>query len=247
MQAIVILGMHRSGTSCLTGCLQQLGLHLGDVSDFNEYNLKGNKEDDSIARLNEKILNHNDGSWRSPPRENNWTLEHEDIRNTILKNYSKLPSPIGFKDPRMIFTLPFWQQVLPNIKLLGSFRHPLNVAQSLYARKNIRIEINQGLKLWSTYNLKLLSLQKQYGFDLVNFDQEPSEYLSQVFRKATKLNLEKSIDSLDFFDDTLRNQNTSISESKKCPDEVLNIYNELLNISKDLTITPINIGSSIKS
>ena len=54
MKTIAILGMHRSGTSCLTGCLQQMGLNLGKVSDFNEYNLKGNKEDDKIIIILEK-------------------------------------------------------------------------------------------------------------------------------------------------------------------------------------------------
>lgn len=247
MQTIVILGMHRSGTSCLTGCLQQLGLHLGEVSDFNEYNLKGNKEDDSIARLNEKILNHNGGSWRNPKNKNTWTLEHEIIRDEILNDYAKLPSPIGFKDPRMIFTLPFWQQKIPNLKLLGSFRHPLNVAQSLYARKNIRIEINDGLMLWSIYNSNLLSLQKQYGFDLINFDLEPNKYLSQLFSKAKKLDLQKNTNSLNFFDNSLRTQNITRNNTQKYPDGVLKIYNELLNISEDSTIAPNNMGSSNKN
>ena len=28
---VFVLGMHRSGTSCLAGCLEHCGLHLGDV------------------------------------------------------------------------------------------------------------------------------------------------------------------------------------------------------------------------
>lgn len=232
METIIILGMHRSGTSCLTGCLQQFGLNLGAVSDFNEYNLKGNKEDDSIGLLNEQVLKHNSGTWRNPPKDNlKWTIDHEKIRDKILKNYSKLSNPIGFKDPRMIFTLPFWQQKLNNIKFIGSFRHPLNVAQSLYARKNIRIETNDGLKLWCSYNSQLLKLQNKYNFDLVNFDLDPKNYLSQVKQKAENINLNTINGCSDFFDDSLRNQIITKDNTLNCPDEVMLIYNELLRIS----------------
>ena len=42
--AVVILGMHRSGTSCLTGSLQDKGLYLGQVSQRGTFNKKGNRE-----------------------------------------------------------------------------------------------------------------------------------------------------------------------------------------------------------
>ena len=34
-RVVCILGMHRSGTSCLTGSLQQAGLFLGDCHTWN--------------------------------------------------------------------------------------------------------------------------------------------------------------------------------------------------------------------
>jgi len=33
---ILILGMHRSGTSCLAGCLEEAGLYLGDVTKIEK-------------------------------------------------------------------------------------------------------------------------------------------------------------------------------------------------------------------
>jgi len=236
MKTIAILGMHRSGTSCLTGCLQQMGLNLGKVSDFNEYNLKGNKEDDKIAILNENILNHNGGSWRNPPSEISCTSEHKINRDNILNDYAKLPSPVGFKDPRMLFTLPFWQQKLPNLKFLGSFRHPINVAKSLHARKNIKIEMHHGLNLWKRYNLQLLKIQKIYHFDLINFDLDPNEYLNQLFHKAKKLKLKYPNKSVDFFDQSLRNQKMPSEDLNACPEDILNLYNKLLKISQKSTM-----------
>jgi len=43
-ETVAILGMHRSGTSCLAGSLQELGLYLGEVYDQNPHNPRGNRE-----------------------------------------------------------------------------------------------------------------------------------------------------------------------------------------------------------
>ena len=50
---VLVLGMHRSGTSCLAGSLQQAGLELGDVFTSNPFNKKGNREHrDVMTSLN---------------------------------------------------------------------------------------------------------------------------------------------------------------------------------------------------
>ena len=49
-EGVIILGMHRSGTSCLTGCLKEYGLHLGDVSESNKHNKKGNQENKEVFK-----------------------------------------------------------------------------------------------------------------------------------------------------------------------------------------------------
>ena len=40
---IFVLGMLRSGTSCLTGILEEAGLFLGDVKRKSRFNAKGNR------------------------------------------------------------------------------------------------------------------------------------------------------------------------------------------------------------
>lgn len=42
---VIVLGMHRSGTSCLTGLLQQAGVALGNVVKEAAHNKKGNRFD----------------------------------------------------------------------------------------------------------------------------------------------------------------------------------------------------------
>lgn len=65
---VMVLGMHRSGTSCLTGLLQQTGLELGDVVTEAPHNKKGNRENLDIMRLNDDVLAHSRGSWDRPQK-----------------------------------------------------------------------------------------------------------------------------------------------------------------------------------
>lgn len=39
-------------------------------------------------------------------------------------------TPWGFKDPRTLLTLPFWEQGLADQRLVGTFRHPHAAAGS---------------------------------------------------------------------------------------------------------------------
>ncbi len=69
MTAIAILGMHRSGTSCLAGSLQQAGLYLGEVVEQAPHKKRGNRESLVIRSLNDRLLEENGGAWDSPPIE----------------------------------------------------------------------------------------------------------------------------------------------------------------------------------
>ena len=138
IKTIAILGMHRSGTSCLTGCLQEAGLHLGQVIEKAPYNAKGNRENKAIMDLNEQLLQHNAGSWDNPPENFKWGEEHTVKRDEIIKSYGS-ESVWGFKDPRTLFTLPIWRDGLEHITHIGVFRHPMRVAQSLQHRNRFPI------------------------------------------------------------------------------------------------------------
>jgi len=63
---VIVLGMHRSGTSAFTGTLKIAGLDLGsDIMQANEYNVKGYFENNKIVELNDKILSYFKASWDS--------------------------------------------------------------------------------------------------------------------------------------------------------------------------------------
>lgn len=230
-EAIIILGMHRSGTSCLTGSLKSHGLALGEVSDYNKYNQKGNQENKDVFRLNEALLQHNGGAWHTPPAgplHSNPELAAR--RGKVLASYQALPKPWGIKDPRMLLTYGFWQDHLPTHAFIGTFRHPLSVAQSLAARERLSIPLDQGLALWTTYNEKLLELHQRHPFPVVNFDWPPARYEAAVGRVAQTLNLAaQSTES--FFDASLVSQQPPDLED--CPAAQRGLYQQLLSLAED--------------
>lgn len=147
---LFILGMHRSGTSCLAGSLEQCGLFLGKVSRQNRHNLKGNHELGRVARLNNRIFEKNGGSWREPPEHMSvsvWDLMM--IRLTVFLLARK--QPCGIKDPRITLLLESWAGQVKSFSLIGSFRHPEAVAQSLISRNRKHFDPETAYDLWLAY------------------------------------------------------------------------------------------------
>src|SRR5690242_13974954 len=68
-RCVVILGMHRSGTSCLTRILNHAGLQLGDklLSASVPDNLLGHWENRSALDINDRILAASSGAWDRVP------------------------------------------------------------------------------------------------------------------------------------------------------------------------------------
>jgi hypothetical protein len=202
---ILILGMHRSGTSCLAGSLQQRGLHLGEVHESRPYNRKGNRENQQVMDLNNAVLAASGGAWDRPPAHLRWDPASEAARDGIIAGLRSGSggAPWGFKDPRSLLTLPFWQAALPGARLAGTFRHPSRVAASLRARDPAMAPAT-ALALWLEYNERLLAIHAQSPFPLLDFDAEPVAYRRAVDDVAAALGLRPHDAGDAFFDDGLR-------------------------------------------
>ncbi|MCZ6828481.1 MAG: sulfotransferase family protein [Gammaproteobacteria bacterium] len=172
---ICVLGMHRSGTSCLVGSLQNAGLQLGKHHTENKYNRKGNRENQDIVDINDAVLDYNGGSWENIPHTLHYSEEHLAAARAII---SAFPAGIrwGFKDPRTLLTWPLWQEALQgNYLRVGIFRHPLAVAASLgYRQGSAAMSEQQALQIWQHYNKKLLAEYKRSPFPILCFDWEES-------------------------------------------------------------------------
>lgn len=167
---VMVVGMHRSGTSFLTGSLQQAGLELGKHSAWNPHNLKGNRENLEIVAFHDALLTARGCAWDNPPIEPiKWTPDEEYQAKQLIADYKGV-ARWGFKDPRSLLVVDGWLELIPDLKFVGIFRHPTAVAQSLEARGGMPLE--QALKLWKAYNEQLLRLQQEFAFPLLCFDED---------------------------------------------------------------------------
>lgn len=204
---ILILGMHRSGTSCLAGSLQKRGVFLGQVHEVNPHNRKGNRENQRLVDLNTKILQYNHADWDKPPSGRLlWNASHSRELERVRSDFDSVNRACwGFKDPRTLLTLPFWISEIKRRKFVGTVRRPMLVARSLQARNGLSIPC--ALELWLAYNARLIQLVEQNPFPIVSFDAEPDEYIAKVDAIAAQLGLPKtSNDEDDFYDQKLINR-----------------------------------------
>lgn len=223
--AILVLGMHRSGTSCLAGSLQQRGLHLGEVYEWRPHNRKGNREKQRIMDLNNAVLAHSGGAWDRPPEHLGWDQTSADERDAIARELQAgCAGPWGFKDPRTLLTLAFWREGIPNLRMVGTFRHPAQVARSLHAR-DPRMTMAQGLELWRMYNECLLDQYAQAAFPLVSFDAPETAYRQAIDDIARQLGLTDRQTPDDFFERDLRTPDVDAGIDLPAP--VLTLYARL--------------------
>jgi len=228
MTCILVAGMHRSGTSCLTGIMQSMGIELGEVFTENEHNKKGNGENARINRTNDILLGLAGGSWDKPLLVSEWNDAARAERDAIIDEIKTTGSEHwGFKDPRAMFTLPFWLEAEPDMKFIGTYRHPYRTALSLLNRDKTPIE--EGLRIWNAYNLRMLELLDQEDFDIVNFDLGQQIYLDDAIAKLIRLGIGsgKSEAARGFFDASLRNQTSEQIDDVELPADIAATYRAL--------------------
>jgi len=158
-EIICILGMHRSGTSALSRVLNLIGVDLGandllttePVAD----NPRGYWEHHELTAISDAIIKRYGGCWNEPPLlPSGWETAAalDDLRQRaqqLIKDQFAAVPLWGWKDPRTCLTLPFWQQLLPDMRYIICLRNPVDVARSLEHRDNLSPQ--QSSTLWLTY------------------------------------------------------------------------------------------------
>lgn len=224
-RALIILGMHRSGTSVLSGTLSQAGVNLGTTFQPAFDNPKGNQESPRIMALQEDILQRNGGSWNAPVNPSHWSPVHRELRDAIIESHGH-DNIWGFKDPRTLYTLQGWLSVLPEAELTGIFRHPFLVAESLQKRNEFTLEF--GLNLWTLYNRVLLwYLDRFPRMYLLEFSTDEQYFLDQTQLLINELKLTPNPDQ--FFEPALRRSDVPPLHELKGASSALTLYEKLCN------------------
>jgi hypothetical protein len=228
-RVVAIVGMHRSGTTALTGTLQQAGLYLGDVSRKGGANPhRGDRESDEIMKLHDEILVYSGGSWRDPPTKVVWSDEHRRHRDRIIDSFAEAEL-WGFKDPRSVLLLDFWRERLgDSLELVGIFREPRAVVASLLAIYGGTPE--EWFALWTHLNSELLREHAARPFPLVEFVPDAGRFHEQLVPVLRALGLRERRRPR-FFDSGLPTVAHS-QRSEPQPGAASSLYEELTSAAK---------------
>jgi len=190
---LLVLGMHRSGTSALSGALCQLGLcapsHPEPASPANP---TGHWEPPAILACHEALLAEVQSSWDDPlvPAEL-WNSTVHTRHQQTLEEALKASFPHRrsgqvalVKEPRQCRLQPLWNALLEQHRLKAAVvlmvRHPLAVAQSLQRRD--QLPIDRSLLLWLSHTLEAERHTRQHPRCVVAYEQllrAPSRTLQQ--------------------------------------------------------------------
>lgn len=197
--AVVILGMHRSGTSALTRVCNILGVDLSDnlLPPVEENNETGFWEHLDAVVTNEDLLVAFDMFWDDPRAlPDKWTetdaaaKARKEIRALLKADFGSAPL-WGIKDPRMCRLMPLWEPVIEETGAEPAYiimqRHPLEVVRSLHQRDGL--SNGRGMVLWLRHVIEAERATRGKRRAFVSYDALMQDWQPTVEGLAEKLGL----------------------------------------------------------
>jgi len=234
---VPVVGMHRSGTSCVTAILTHNGLHLSDdLIEASPFNPEGFWESREVIDINESTLSR-------------WGYQHFDPDGFV----TRFPGPtfrkaerylfrlatapvVGWKDPRTTITWPAWHELLYKNRhiVVACFRHPRSVAKS-YITADDRLGYETALRCWRKFNSMVAAIGSEVV--LINFD-EPLE--PQVRYACARIGLGFTSESMSSYKPKLVHNDYRGAGSGS--DEVDSLYEHLTARWRD---QPLGLGAKL--
>ena len=154
---MIVLGMHRAGTSAVTRLINMMGAYLGPEDQFlpaTPDNPKGYWERVDVLQLHEYLLEQLNADWYLTSAVDPDRIDPE-LREAFTRRARKILQgldghrPWVMKDPRFCLLLPLWQPLLEVPVCVHVVRHPLATARSLAKRDGFPLHF--GVALWEQY------------------------------------------------------------------------------------------------
>ncbi|MEX0325149.1 MAG: sulfotransferase [Puniceicoccaceae bacterium] len=167
-QPILILGMHRSGTSFLANLMQSLGVFIGDdLVGSQKGNPRGHFEARPMLEFHQRLITARSGDARKAFDEDMLVQQalsqklsdREKEEAMALVEALRREEPWGWKEPRTCLFLGTWLDLLPQSRLLVVYRHPLEVQQSMLRRSHWDLALfpDQAMQSYAVHNEALLA------------------------------------------------------------------------------------------
>jgi hypothetical protein len=195
---VIILGMHRSGTSLAAEIAYRWGAYI-DTSlliETNDGNPRGYWEHRHLVELNDKLLAMVHSSWKVPPTEEG--RKHltrlakdgsfRDRALSLLETLNPNQTVWLWKDPRLCILLPFWKEIWGSVVYLVPIRDPMAISSSLCARGDFSVP--SALLLWQKYMSTVISdddvLSKAFFFSYEELLRDSSKVCDRICRFLDK-------------------------------------------------------------
>lgn len=251
--AIIVAGMHRSGTSATTGALQLAGVSLGKVLEPAPDNPKGYFENKRAVEVHERLLGGLGRSWddiRELPT--NWLSSEaaanakREIMALVDEEFSE-KSIWAVKDPRICRFIPLWRDVLgarqTNIVVMFVARNPEEVASSI--RKRNGWDLPLGRLLWMRYVFEAEEATRGLLRTVVSYDRLLDNPEAAISRALTNLRVmagtvgefERLANIKDFVDVRERHHSYSHEDGSedKFSEALQACYRELISIDSEVS------------
>ena len=171
---VILLGMHRSGTSYLASFVNAWGVSIGDhLLSPAEDNPRGYFEDEEFVRFHSEVLERQCGQpltfhelgpihFRDQPDLS--LTEQERNRGADLAKARSRKAIWGWKDPRTCLFLDYWRSMFPKAILIAVYRHPLEVYGSEVRRRMEDLSFDGTIPIdsWTVYNRCILSAWRSH-------------------------------------------------------------------------------------
>ena len=196
--AILVAGMHRSGTSALTGALNVLGISLGEhLLAPGDDNPKGYWEHQSVVEIHERLLAALERRWDDVrPLPVGWLTS--EAAQTALVEISEMVSrefagaPVwAVKDPRICRFLPLWIEALRTMGIrpvvLFAARTPSEVAASIAARNHWSAPVSE--MLWLRHVLEAEAASRMVSRTTIIYDDLLADPAATVSTALARLDI----------------------------------------------------------
>ena len=196
--AVVVLGMHRSGTSALSRLLIQLGADgPANLLPRTGDNPHGYFEPRDLSVIHDEILASAGTNWYDYcPFPEGWLTspkvgEFQSRVKTLLDTEFGTSGFFLVKDPRICRLVPFWRQVLEDVKAKPLFvhthRNPIEVAQSLHKRDGFDLEY--GYLLWLRHILDAEAGSRNHLRSFTSYDRLIMGWSTEIEKIASDLDI----------------------------------------------------------
>ena len=164
---VIVLGMHRSGTSAMARLVQELGLSLGsNLLGATDGNIYGHFEDAAFIQFHDALI-----ARFFPERaafcewlpladaEFTYTAADRAEAKAIWQAH-RASGSTAWKDPRTSLFLDLWLETIPEAKAIICLRHPYQVHHSLLRRGEpfLHVDYSAAIAGWTVYNQRLLQV-----------------------------------------------------------------------------------------